>query len=870
MRLQHNIMAKSSYRSYKNNVSGMKKSLERLASGYKVNRAADDAAGLAISEKMRAQITGEEAAQKNAKDGISLVQTAEGALAEVHDILDRMTELATQSANGTYDNDTDRYQLQKEMGLLLDEINRIADSSNFNGIPLLDGSMDAGGSTVFTSGAFQIDDKTLHPAGIDPGAVGLPPVGKTLGEDTVLHTEGAMGSDTNAFSIDLHNVILNANSTISISVGDGVSITVTNNSDEPVTAKDIAAAINGDTSKKISVDYGDAKVGKSERGNVTVTLGQDSVFELKNSGTRVTFTQTSGGAIEMPQEVTVTDAERPRPNVTGPSDVIQSQEPDIDNPAKYTIDLSRVDVSAPGVVTVGILGREFDLEITTEEFANKDTISIGKVLADKLADALTQRNFPDDSKAGAVRFFSSDGKVTVEFQKSDAEPADEPYKSIVADGISVTTAVYRDGDTVKIDWSKLEIPDPSIGQGKSTLTVNVDGTDYVFTVVREDSPAYGAIADPDADNVIVLKKAVDGGTEEKWGDKSVEDRIITKLNKRLEETNRTNRGDKGDYNEIVNVTIVDGPKGRQLQYEYIRKEYIGVSNDSDGQGGGTGGPAGPGSSVGTAKNFTGDYNKSTTVLESSSGRTQDRLASTWFQLTEDMVKDGSSITIGRNTYTFTTDASKIGKDGYVVFNEGDSLSTIAEKLTKAAERNGTYTVGHPGNPVGRITVTEVEDQPYFDLTTMEGIEKSLGFKLADTTPASGAKGLTLQIGDSDDINSQLKISIRDCHPKALGIDPLSISDELSAAAAVDAIRTAVDYVSDVRGTLGAAQNRLEHTINNLGVMVENIQDSEASIRDADIAEEMMAYTKNNILIQASQSMLAQANQVPQGVLQLLQ
>ena len=144
MRIQHNIMAMNSYRNYTNNVSAMKKNLEKLSSGYKINRAGDDAAGLAISEKMRAQITGLETAQKNAKDGISLVQTAEGALTEVHDMLNRMVELATQSANGTYDNTTDRAQLQKEMDQLRTEINRIADSSNFNGIKLLDGSMDGG------------------------------------------------------------------------------------------------------------------------------------------------------------------------------------------------------------------------------------------------------------------------------------------------------------------------------------------------------------------------------------------------------------------------------------------------------------------------------------------------------------------------------------------------------------------------------------------------------------------------------------------------------------------------------------------------------------------------------------------------------
>ena len=141
MRIQHNIMAMNAYRNYNNNTSALSKNLEKLSSGYKINRAGDDAAGLAISEKMRAQITGLETAQKNAKDGISLIQTAEGALTEVHDMLNRMVELATQSANGTYDNNVDRKNLQAELDQLRTEINRISDSANFNGIKLFDGSM---------------------------------------------------------------------------------------------------------------------------------------------------------------------------------------------------------------------------------------------------------------------------------------------------------------------------------------------------------------------------------------------------------------------------------------------------------------------------------------------------------------------------------------------------------------------------------------------------------------------------------------------------------------------------------------------------------------------------------------------------------
>ena len=139
MRIQHNITALNAHRNLTTNNSAVTKNLEKLSSGYRINRAGDDAAGLAISEKMRAQITGLETAQKNAEDGVSLVQTAEGALTEVHSMLNRMVELATQSANGTY-SESNRAEMQKEISALRDEIDRISDTANFNGTKLFGGA----------------------------------------------------------------------------------------------------------------------------------------------------------------------------------------------------------------------------------------------------------------------------------------------------------------------------------------------------------------------------------------------------------------------------------------------------------------------------------------------------------------------------------------------------------------------------------------------------------------------------------------------------------------------------------------------------------------------------------------------------------
>jgi flagellin len=139
MVVQHNITAMNANRQLGITTGIQAKSSEKLSSGYKINRAADDAAGLAISEKMRRQVRGLTQASANAQDGISAVQTAEGALNEVHDMLQRMNELATKAANDTLQS-TDRQYIQSEMNALSSEITRTASATEFNNQPLLNGS----------------------------------------------------------------------------------------------------------------------------------------------------------------------------------------------------------------------------------------------------------------------------------------------------------------------------------------------------------------------------------------------------------------------------------------------------------------------------------------------------------------------------------------------------------------------------------------------------------------------------------------------------------------------------------------------------------------------------------------------------------
>ena len=151
MVVQHNMTAMNTNRQLGISTSALAKSTEKLSSGYRINRAADDAAGLAISEKMRSQIRGLNQASTNAQDGISLIQTAEGALQESHSILQRMRELTIQAANGT-ETDEDRGNIQDEISQLQDELDRISETTEFNTMKLLDGSLAGGGSAVTEAG----------------------------------------------------------------------------------------------------------------------------------------------------------------------------------------------------------------------------------------------------------------------------------------------------------------------------------------------------------------------------------------------------------------------------------------------------------------------------------------------------------------------------------------------------------------------------------------------------------------------------------------------------------------------------------------------------------------------------------------------
>jgi flagellin len=552
----------NAYRNYNNNTSALSGNLEKLSSGYKINRAGDDAAGLAISEKMRAQISGLEQAQSNVKDGISLVKTGEGAMQEVQDMLNRMVTLATQSANGTYDNETDRANLQKEVDALKSEINRIADSSNFNGINLLDGSMST--NTVL-SGVQDVKVKAV--------------------------ADGAHNGTSQAgvFTIDLSQVSFTnsgtAADTITMSVGQG----------------DVTATKGGTTAISISIDKGATLSGKEIADKLNGTYVQLDSVDYKITA--------SNGILTLTGESAPADA---------PTETLSAT------------------LTAAGTDTDSNTG-------------NGQSVSVKAQAVSAAANKLAQGNF------------------------------------------TLTSDIVSDGNVL-----------------------DIGGTKYTFKV-GEGSTVTG-------DNLIDLS-AYDGKTD-----------------------------------------------------------------------------------------------------------------------TDKMVLDAAA------------QISNINNDKFIVSTVNLYNKGVQIDLT---EKEGAVDYAKDWNLAGP-TDTKV-DADWTGVVTYGAIDT-----------ANSTSGLKLQIGDTSDSFNQLTVSINDIHTKNLGIDDVDISTQDGASTAIDKIKAAINSVSSTRGDLGAVQNRLEHTANNLSVMTENIQDAESTIRDTDIAEEMMSYTKNSILVQSAQAMLAQANTVPQGVLQLLQ
>ena len=926
MRIQHNIPAMSSYRNYTNNTNALAKNLEKLSSGYRINRAGDDAAGLAISEKMRAQITGLKAAQKNVKDGTSLVKTAEGAMQEIHDMLNRMDYLATQSANGTYQNAVDREALQKEVTALKDEINRIADSANFNGIKLLDGSLSSQNLTA--EGVKASTKSIVEGLTINDGVNG----GGTKGEATIDVSSLFGTGDT--LAIEFTDTSLGTTGTKTLNFGAGANDIKGATAEEQ--AESIQKALSSDAgiSQKFDVKVDGTKVtltakaeGASEAavksvkvndkgvtfGTGTYTAGTANGAPAKaakggftklfdgtatsldvKDGDVLTFTfKDAQGNANLVAKVNVTkDMVGGSPADTTTNIVNALKEAKFENKDGTVADESRFKVgdlfditanaklddksSEQGSVNVAAkLDGQFDVakvERSNAEDASRNTtvnatacatagtanvaskyevvrtddntnFSAGDVI--ELTGSLSDgRNFNIKLTAGKDFALGNTYAATLDSMKAQLEKTgDGATKVTLNDGKQVDAGeIFGTGKEITIGngaaigvtftSAKAGPVQAGIGGGITNVTFSASDPAAVETKITKGT-------DPSAaESSFTFEDGVGYGTAITVGGKTYE-----LVKDARDVTNRSNEAvvvdDLSDVNKVAKsfADAINGVATKGLA-DPADAEYTATADGA------------------TVKITTKAVGSDVKAMEITTPY-GDEVPTVSFKFDPSMVKAGSYMTISdgtnSNTYEFVKKGEKASSGRTAI--EVSDFDKIDAKAMGEAFAN-----------VAKGATVEVADDGTVTITANE-VERSIP-KL-NVSFYDGKGGLKLQLGDTSDEYNQLKVSINDMHTSALGIDGLDISTQEGAAAAIDVVKNAINYVSDVRGGLGAIQNRLEHTSNNLSVMAENIQDAESSIRDTDVAEEMMSYVKNNILVQSAQAMLAQANQLPQGVLQLL-
>jgi flagellin len=321
MIINHNLMAMNTHRQLGMNQTNSSKSMERLSSGMRINRAGDDAAGLAISEKMRGQIRGLKQAQRNAQDGISLIQTAEGALNETHAILQRMRELATQAATDT-NTEVDRLEIQKEIDQLAQEITRIANNTEFNTQTLMNGGIKESnlGKLGFHIGANEGQFIELEIEAMDAFSLGV-------ARDVVEYTGTANGSlvsnvvigeNVGAGIVDSVNITLDAELNTGVKASatiGGITVTAANAGAD---MNDYTITFANDTNEGIAVDHSEKTIvitldlennPSNDISGLEVTGDDSGLFIFAGDGSAIVGTETAttaGGADANPNEVAIT------------------------------------------------------------------------------------------------------------------------------------------------------------------------------------------------------------------------------------------------------------------------------------------------------------------------------------------------------------------------------------------------------------------------------------------------------------------------------------------------------------------------------------------------------------------------------------
>jgi len=926
MVIQHNIPALQSYNIVNNTSNALQKSIQKLSSGLRINSAADDAAGLAISEKMRAQISGLDQAVSNTQDGISLIQTAEGALSETHSILQRMRELSVQAANDTL-TQQDRSYIQEEIGQLNEEITRIGNTTQFNKKKLLNGdaavlwsSSDSETKAIVNGGLREIDQfgqkksvegnyKITVKADPGQGEVQKSDIMKIKHENVIMNK--SVNSDygvkdltvsgvpagnyqvsyaaapeevqqlTGSYGIggDLYTttseIAFNETTApvtkVTVMTNDGVEIWSTTGSDVfgtggGASAEEQQAFFDGDEDTGAGGVMNEIISAARAKGinitndddlsitSVTTTkiggpaAGLKIVYEGGGSGTAPTSTITTGTsedaeAIEATQVFTL-DASNVTENASILFEVTNIDAVSQSITLKATANkLSETGVTSTAVqdnIVISAGGDEVNTVNLDKLFDSNEgayaTITLGE--ADNAFSAIQEGAKFVYSVTPSQLMGGGENSLYLGLEASMDSTSDNKWDGGPFNGLQPTYLL--DGDKVadtEINMTNFYLNEKTGVATEGTVTLVTDSnfqmTDGAISGEHEPAITEGTILA--SGDVAYIGKVATGDTKLRDLDKFWNSEGVFMLDD--PKTLTLNQGD----GKTASVTLY----ANDTLDDVAKKFNDAIAND-----------------LGQSK-YVDDSSKFTTFVD---GGTK------------------NSEAVGG---TFLIRSVVPGKAGEITLSGDESLINAFSLNTIQDSKETTYTVdvsdAHTGKSIaqgvkvtGNVAHGVISPNVDVEFSALGGVNAAWNDDLKKFTYTSSTEESILHLSDNTTVlqiganeGEDMGLNIGDMRSHALGLDGVNVMSQDRAARSITIIDNAIDKVSTQRAKLGAYQNRLEYTANNLTTASENLTSAESRIRDADMAKEMMQFTKLNIMLQAGNSMLAQANQQPQNVLSLI-
>ena len=891
-----NVASLNSQRALNMSQSQLQTSLQRLSSGLRINSAKDDAAGLAIASRMTSQINGLTQAVRNANDGISLSQVAEGALQETGNILQRMRELSIQSANAT-NSSTDRKALQAEVNQLMQEMNRIASDTTYNGQKLLDGTF---ASQLFQVGAQANQVIQVNVQGADSETLGTNTlsVNNTTGVNaaTTVGATSTDGANMNTALGDTDSAAIqttidgNLQSTFTITQPDATTTTVDLSAATNISAASIATAINASFTNSevvaagqnaVNIDLSNLTTGSDASLGDVIQLDiqvDTSTYNLEFAGGATAADTQANFLAEFQATVGDTDISISQDTGNGNLFTVSSatgknigiDNLDIHNAAQVSLDFSAGITGAGGDTAVIQLDTGTTITLTDNAGAAQTYTStqiFNAISNDVLGTNLTEAPTGSVSVTGAGNLSSvSNAGGVITFTHAQTAAATDEF-ALATDG-----GTYTNGTTFTLtigDIGTSVVTNASIAQnvanaaGYNTTTTDNDNATIDFddgALTVEDENAGGA--NPEA----ATKVGFVSLTLESGYNVQNDTAGIFAAGANADQTLQIGGGSTtiaNGNNVGAQVLTIAGVTNQTISVaeNASAKDIADLVNNSTGSTGVTA------SSITTATlsslsasgkvtlDLTGQNAVAVTVAATVSSSNLTSLAqainnvSGATGITAALSESGAALTLTQ-------------LDGYDIGIANFSHSASVTDTTDASDVTQSVLVtGSTGNATTLRDGGTLQESGQRDSTVVGGELKFSSAEAAFSVSSNAAanRGSLLAGNANSSYASDLQ-----------RVSSISIAPADGAQAAIDILDGAIQQINSIRADLGAVQNRFESTIANLEVSVENFSAARSRIQDADFASETAELSRTQILQQAGLAMLSQANAAPQNVLALLQ